>query len=224
MNGVRFLIAACIVLLAVKNLNNGKDNKFFLCILIAALFHKTALFCIIFYFIREFSREGINKFRNTLLIMGIALFPFLLPCIMRIASFVPFFSRYFSRTRYAATFGNVGFGWLMHIVPVCIPLFVLGRDTLFNDENAKSLFRVYLLEIPFRMVGLLNTWYTRFSRYPQMIEIILIPYVLSNMKNEKNKRILSVYYILWYAFYFCYYAVVNDEGTCLPYQGIFFSV
>ena len=122
MNGVRFLIAACIVLLAIKNLNDDKNRKFFICILIAALFHKTALFCIIFYFIREFRREDVNKLRNILLIFGIALFPILLPYIMRVASYIPAFARYFSRERYAAEFGNFGFGWLMHIVPVLYSL------------------------------------------------------------------------------------------------------
>lgn len=220
MNGVRFLIAACFVLLAVKYLIEEKSKNFFLCILVAALFHKTALFCIIFYFIKEFGREGVNKFRNVLLIIGIALFPIFLPYVTRIASYVPVFSRYFSKTRYAAEFGGVGFGWLMHIVPVCIPLFLLGHDILLHDEKAKILFRVYLLEIPFRMVGLLNTWYTRFSRFPQMIEVILIPYMLSIMQNKKNRKILVAYYIVWYTFYFCYYAVVNDGGDSLPYQSI----
>ncbi|MGN8774100.1 EpsG family protein [Candidatus Weimeria sp. HCP3S3_B5] len=227
MNGVRFLIAACFMLLAVKFLVQNKSKEFFLCILAAALFHKTALFCIIFYFIKEFGREEANKFRNFLLVVGIALFPLLLSYVMRMAGYVPAFSRYFSKTNYAAEFGNVGFvgfGWLMHIIPVCIPLFLLGHYTLLHDEKAKILFRVYLLEIPFRMVGLLNTWYTRFSRFPQMIEVILIPYTISLMQNRRNKKILIIYYVIWYAFYFCYYAVVNDGGDSLPYQSILESI
>lgn len=224
MNGVRFLIAACFILLAVKHLIVGQSRKFFLYVLIATLFHKTALFCIIFYFIKEFHRQNVNKFRNALLIIGILLFPFILPYIIRMVAVIPAFSRYFSKSKYVAEFGNVGFRWVVHIVPVMMPLLLLGHDILFHDEKAKSLFRVYLLEIPFRMLGLLNTWYTRLSRYPQMIEVILIPYTISMMDNKRNRKILILYYIIWYAFYFCYYAVVNDMGDCLPYQSVLGSI
>lgn len=77
------------------------------------------------------------------------------------------------------------------------------------------------MEVPFRMLGLYNTWYTRCSRFSQIAEVIFIPLVLSKIKNKRKRMLLYLYYFIWFIFYFAYYAIINDNGDSLPYSWIF---
>lgn len=222
MNAMRFSVAACIVLLAYKALINNKTFQFILFIILAALFHKSALFCIALYFLKEYKHKALNSTRNILMLGSILLFPFISNYILSVASNVSVFSRYFSTSLYAASESmSGGWMWMLHVIPVILPIFLFARKEILDSEDTKALFRIYLMEIPFRMLGLFNTWYTRFSRYAQIALVLLLPLVIAKVNDKHTRRFLYIYYIIWFAFYFAYYAIVNDNCDSLPYVSIF---
>ena len=215
MNGIRFAIAISIIFAGFKHIINKKPLYFSLYVLLACCFHKTALVCISFYFLKPIANKKISKLRDILLFIFIVLFIFFMGSMMEILKNVPFFNKYFIAYvfRNQKTFSIM---ILFHIIPVLFPILLFGKQCL-KKEDFKVLFRIYLLEFPFRVAGLINTWITRMVRYPQMAEIILIPILLTNIKDKRNKSLLIVYYILWYIFEFIYYALVNDALGSLPY-------
>lgn len=220
LNCIRFTIAICFVLLAYNGLIKERNLQFVSLILAAALFHKTALLCMALFFLRNYKNKKINNIRDLFLFTSILLFPFIIRFMFRLARIIPFFERYISS--YAAsetiTFRWV---WLLHIVPVIIPLLIFERKEIFKSDDTNILFRICIMEIPFRMLGLYNTWYTRLSRYSQIAQILLIPLVLARTKDRRRKSLLYIYYIAWFIFYFAYYAIINDQADSLPYISVF---
>ena len=220
-NGIRYAIALAFVLLGYKNLAENKKVPFFLMIFLASLFHKTALICSLLYFLNEFRNYSLNRIRDFVMIAGILLFPVLSRGAIYCVSLFPVFERYFSTDIYfASEMINWSWKWLLHIIPVIVPLFLFGEKQILSSGRNRVLLRVYLMEIPFRILALYNTWYTRFARYGQIVLILLIPLVVNQIQNRKKRQLITLYYIAWYIFYFCYYAVINDAGDTIPYVWI----
>ncbi len=222
MNGVRYIIAVSFILLGFVYLISGRNLRFFCCILTASLFHTSALICTAYYFIKNLKNNRLNAVRNMLFYAAVFMFAFGSKYIIRLVSGIPVFYRYFSTEVYSFSDGmQHGVFWLLHIIPVIVPLLLVCGKNLLYDSRSGIMFRIYLTEIPFRMMGLYNTWFTRLVRIPQVIEVIFIPYVLKNIKNKNTRRIMILYYAVWYVFYFVYYILVNDQRSSIPYQWIF---
>ena len=222
MNVVRFTIALSFIVLSYKYIMQNKSGKFIFCILFASLFHKTALICFILYFVKEFHVSAANKIRNFLIMLVIFLFPIISRMALQIVSNFPLFNRYFSVSTYEASKSMKSGGiWLFHILPVIMPIIICANRYIAKTPQNRMLFRIYLMEIPFRMMGLYSSIYIRISRYTQMVEILFIPIILKAIKNKQIKILLTLYYIVWYVFYFIYYAIVGDSGDSIPYVWIF---
>jgi len=220
MNGVRFAIALGFMLLAYNALVQDKIVKFILLVLVSSLFHRSALFCLIIMFLKLYKNKAVNSIRNIALFVMILLFPMVSQYLFEIAGSLSIFSRYF--TSYLAS-ENIrsGWMWLLHIIPVFLPMIIFCREEIFGENDTTTLFRICIMEIPFRMLGLYNTWYTRFARYSEIAQVILIPLILAKITNKSKKTALYIYYIAWFIFYFAYYAIVNDSEASLPYVWIY---
>lgn len=221
MNGVRFAIALTIIFWGIQFIIRKNIVGWLFCIFLAMGFHKTSIICVPLFFCADFKNKHFNKIRDFLLYLFVLFFPLIVNWLLFIVSKMSIFSRYFSVGQYAL--GNFSFKpmFLFHIVPVFLPLLILKKKFILKDTIASVLFKISLFEIPLRELGSFNTWLTRLARFPQMIQLILVPYILFSIKNPKKRMFLKVYYILWYLFYFVYGTIVNDAGDSLPYQSIF---
>ena len=150
----------------------------------------------------------------------ILLFPVLAQYLFEFAANISVFARYFISYSISSG-GEGGLKWLIHIIPVILPLILFCRKEIFSSVDVSVYFRICLMEIPFRMLGQFNTYFTRYTRCSQIVLVLLIPLILSRIANRQKRLLLEIYYILWYIFYFAYYAIVNDQGASLPYVWIF---
>lgn len=222
MNGTRFVVALCFILLSYIALSKDKIKTFVVFILLAALFHKSSLFCLAMFFLKKYKVRETNSLRNIFLFFLILFFPFISEYLLRFAGTLSIFERYFTTATYMASEEmRSGWMWIFHIIPPLLPLIVLCRKEINEMEDTMVFFRICIMEVPFRMLGLYNTWYTRFSRCAQICQVVFIPLVLGKIKNRNKRMLLYAYYILWYIFYFTYYAIVNDRGDSLPYVWVF---
>lgn len=219
LNGIRFAIAISVVFASFDSIIKRNFKLFLIYMILAYCFHKTCFICVSFYFLGTFKSKRLNNIRNFFLGCFVVLFVFFMGDIMELLKSFPLFHRYFisyvfrGQRRFSPVI-------LMHIIPVMIPILIFGKNA-FKLDSFCVLFRIYLLEFPFRITGLINTWFTRMVRPVQMSEILLIPLFLLNIKNKLTRNFLIFYYIVWYIFDFCYYAIVNDAGDSLPYQLVF---
>ncbi len=222
MNGVRYVIALSFILLGLAYIMNGKYKKCILSIVIAAMFHTSAAVCILFVFLGHLKQNKINIFRDALFYFLIITFVYSNKSIILLVSNIPFFHRYFTEDAYSFSDSMEGsILWMLHIVPVIMPVLIIFRNKIFRDSKSGLMFKICMMQIPFRMMGLYNTWFTRLARISQVIEVLFIPYMLHAAENKNTRRILILYYVIWYIFYFCYYILVNDQGDSIPYQWIF---
>lgn len=222
LNGMRFAIAIVLILIGYKFLIQNRTKTFVLMVLLASLFHQTALFCLAMVFLKRYKYKGVDGIRNIVLIAMILSFPLLCKFLLEILSHISLFERYFDTFQYSASMTmTISWTWVLHVIPVLLPLIILCGKEIFDAENTDILFRICVMEVPLRMLGLFNTWYTRFARYSQIALVIFVPLVLSKIQNKQKKAILYLYYIAWFVFYFAYYAIVNDQGDSLPYVWIF---
>ncbi len=222
LNGVRFAIAVLLILIGYNYLSKNRIIPFVIMVGIAALFHKTSLFCLAMIFLKRFKSKKINTIRNYALFIMIMSFPLLSKYLFTLLGSISIFQRYFTADVYSASESmSSGWMWVLHILPVMLPLLILCRKEIFSNEDTDTLFRICIVEIPFRMLGLYNTWYTRYTRCSQIAQVIFIPLVLSRIENRQKRNLMYVYYVVWYIFYFFYYAIINDRGDSLPYVWIF---
>lgn len=222
LNGMRFVVALCFLLIGYTALIKDKTKTFIVMVLLASLFHTTMLFCLAMLFLKRYKYKGVNSTRNLVFFALILLFPLIVDSLLEIASNISVFSRYFTITRYTASEEMTGgWTWILHIVPVVLPLLIFCRKEIFGSNDTSTLFKICVTEIPFRMLGLYNTWYTRVARCAQIAQVLFIPLVLSKIPNRQKKRALYLYYIAWFIFYFAYYAIIGDNGESLPYTWIF---
>lgn len=218
LNGMRFTIAFCMLLVAYIFLVQNRTKSFVLMVLAASLFHQSAVFCLAMFFLKHFDYKSVDSKRNALLFILILSFPLTSGYLLKIIGNTGLFERYFSVERYVASSGMFGrVTWTLHIVPVILPLIYFCRKEIFGSEDTKTLFRICIMEIPFRMLGLFNKWYTRFARYSQIGLVVFIPLVISKVQSRKKRNLLYAYYIAWFIFYFAYFAIIIDEGDSLPY-------
>ena len=221
-NGMRFSVALCLILLGYIALGKNKTWQFIIMVLLASLFHQASLFCLAMLPLKRYKYKGANSIRNILLFVLILSFPLLIGFLFNIIGNFSAFERYFSTTQYSRSETmKIGWTWLLHIVPVILPLLIFCRKELFKKQDSNFFFRICIMEIPFRMLGLYNTWYTRFARCSQIAQVIFLPLVLARVTNKRKRMLLYAYYIVWFLFYFGYYAIVNDQCDSLPYAWIF---
>ena len=220
-NVIRQSIALAFLLLAFAYLIKKRNLKFFVYVICAAMFHSTSWVALLYFFVQEFQSKMLNRIRDTAIVVGILLFLPVSKVLLLAASHIPQFERYFSTSLYSISFNKTsGIKWLMHIIPVIFPMVIILKSKLFESKEERMMLRIYVTEIPLRMLGFYNTWLTRFARMPQMIQIIFVPYMLRKIRDRSTQRLLVIYYTLWYIFYFVYYLLAQG-GKSIHYQWIF---
>lgn len=222
LNGIRFVIAACFLLLGYKSVSQNQTLKFVIFVFAASLFHTSALFCLSIVFLKKFKHRRIDSIRNVGFYVFILLFPIICRYLLRIAGTLPVFEKYFSVSEYLPNEAmSSSWKWLLRIFAVLLPLILFCRKEIAAQEETKTFLKICILEIPFGVLGMYNVWYGRFGRNAKIAQVIFVPLILNKITNKHKKIIMYIYYIIWYTFDCIYYAVVNDAGTSLPYVWIF---
>lgn len=204
-NATRFVLGLSYILLALTKLLKRKYIQFIVLVAISALLHKTFILTLGFLLLIGSKNTKKNKLLNYITIALVLSSPLIIPLVLKVASHITLFSRYFTASTYEISdSAKVSTLWLMHIIPVAVTLLFVPKEDYSSDQTFSTIFRIYLLEIPFRFASFYNTWIGRLARIPQLTQVFLVPYVLSKQDNKKNKWILFAFYIIWYTFYFIY--------------------
>lgn len=222
MNVVRFAIALTIILLGYVYIIKRQILKWIIVVLFATMFHSSCIVCLPLYLLTDFKSESLNKVRNILYYGFVIFFPLVINIIFIFASFIPLFARYFSVARYTVL-DKMNFDFVrcsLVIIPM-LPFIICKTKFFFTDKVSSICFRIAIFQIPMQELGLSNIIFARLTRFLQMIEIILIPYLLSKIKNKNLKLIITAYLLMFYITFFIYYALKGDKGDSLMYRTIF---
>lgn len=218
-NGARFSIAVLLVCLGVRYIIEEKPLAFLICILVAFMFHKTAMACIVFYCLKKFKNNKLSIGRDVFLYIGVIFSPLLLKLGLKIISEIPFFSPYFLEFNVnLSTNGSIKF--LGRCLPPIIAILLLVKIYHISLNKYSLLINIEFCRIPLLFLGYYHMWMSRMERYAWISEMILVPYVVRNIKNKRQRILVSLGFVLWYIFMFWFYYILKDDYL-FPYKWVF---
>lgn len=221
LNNVRQLIAVAILFLGFKYLIKNDFSHYIIYILLAFLFHVTALIGIVFYI-------GINlKFIRhkflTYALIGIIitlLFGSLFPIIIYKTKYAYFLNSYLTNNE--RTFVNL----LYSFTYLVIAYLFLYKSIKKNKMHYALLIFQYLFFI-WQLLSFFipaSEVIMRMSQYEIVYQCILIPILIKtqgSLKKNIAPWLVLLFYIITYGIYFYHFIIVQGYHSILPYQSIF---
>lgn len=211
-NAIRQSIAVSITILGSVYLYRQKYFKYGIFVLIAALFHRSSIVCLLFPLFIILDK---HKVVRLMYYLAIILTPFSTFVIIKIVSNVQFLNSIFEKYQFSYSGGGLGF--LIDVLMPSIPLIIFYKK-IFSDRGMQLLFNCYLLKVPFRYFAYYVPFLERLMEYTVGIEIILISMLVRKIENKKNQYLVIIFYIVWYALYFLYRYMLINTGHIFPYQ------
>ena len=177
-NLIRQILAASIIFAGSKYLYEKKLIKYFLIILIATLFHTTALIMVPFYFILNLK----FNLRNLLIILFI-----LLLSISYLDNILSITQKYFYSHYVEGTYGMVGFSFENVALPLAIFIFVLFNISKLDYKN-NSRVNIWVNSIMFytffSFLGMKIQMIERISHFFTPYVLLIIPYIILKQRNQ----------------------------------------
>lgn len=204
---IRFATALSITFLSFEYIIKDKRLIFLSHIIVASMFHKTALFCLVFYFLKYIK----FNLRNMIIISisGIISWKFLLILVER---FMPRYLIYLSST------GNQeGIIWLMMFwcIAIIIILFKCRNDIedeAFDCECKIFLINIYLYTLLFKY----GTLGHRISLYGSIYSVLILPYIFDKIVRRERSFLIFVTCLGVVSLFLIY--IYLGRVTYIPYK------
>lgn len=216
LNLMRQSIAVAIVFYAFKYIVEHNFMKYLGFVLLASLFHVSALLFLVLYVFSFFSQD-INGVMKTLFYFFIFTSPLVVYGIIQFAISSGLISA-LGFENYGFNFSNFGWGFLIYTLPVILPLGIFSWEMNNKIPNRMYgyLFNICLLQIPFRFITYFSTYAGRLEDYVSIAQVILVSMLIHNSE-EGNKKVLTVYFVLWYVLYHVITFALSNTNETYPY-------
>ena len=208
-NLIRQYIAVAIVFWGTKYLLKKNFKKYAIVIIIASLFHATALVMIPFYFI------AVNKI-SAKFKMFLGIFAFVgVVFFSRIQSiFLTIFPKYIIYVGYASGTAKCD------LIMILLIMFLLQniKSKAGNEFEWNLYMSTTVFALLFVMLSFSNVLLARLGTYFYMYSIISVPYVLKHMRIKDRKFVQLGVCTL--AFAICIYYLVYNNAGVVPYSTV----
>lgn len=212
-NGIRQMIASCIIFYGVRYILEKKFWKYMLVVLVATLFHKTAVICVLFYALSlPMCVRNSGLVRKFILTIGILVLPFV-NIVVKIVSSVNFYGEYIQRVT-IATWGELKF--LVYLIPEFILIFLLSRKNIKITPDIEILTNIFWMQIPFQFMQVYLEDISRIAWYCSFVKVLLVPRLLYGL-DKRQRRTWNMVVCCWYLIYYLImFVILNGHGT-YPY-------
>ncbi len=203
MNGIRQVLAAAIAFVAIKYLIKGHFIKYAIIIVIASLFHQSALILIPFFFLVRF--KAWSKVTVALLVLSVVF-------VIGYEQFSKLLFKAIEETQYGhyQSFSEGGANIIRSVV-TAVPIIIayLGRNTLREImPNSDYIVNMSLIGLMFMLISTQNWIFARFSIYFELYQLILISWIIKIFRKKDEKLIYFGMIICYFAYYF-YESVIS---------------
>ncbi|GAB6137390.1 EpsG family protein [Halanaerobaculum tunisiense] len=219
LNGIRQMIAMSIVFFSLRYIYKKELLKYFLFIIIATMFHNSAAICLFFYLLVNIRYKKYNLLKNIIYYFSILLTPLITNFFLNLLLKIDLFSSY---SHYLINDIDLGVGFLLHILPIIIPIFIFKKSIIYKNKFFEPIINLSLLNIPFKYVGYFSNWGGRLSLYTNMLYYILVPLVISSVRNRANKIVLINYYIIFFMYFYLFKFFINNHSETFPFTTMIF--
>lgn len=198
LSGLRQAVALSFTMLSFFSIKNKRPIKFIILVLLASLFHRTALIFLITY---PIANSKMNKMHFIVATVVIALFIFGQSFIRN------FMQEYLEDTQYEGyinrTVNLTVSGLVIQLVIFIFCLYYYPAVSK-NYKSANILYNMSYLGVLFQIFSSMIAEMFRVSMYFSVFNLILIPMVISVESDSKLKRLLNfvigvifIFYIVW---------------------------
>ena len=216
-NIMRQTVAVCIVFFGLKFLYKRNIKFYCICVIAASLFHVSAVFTIIFYFL--YDTEGTySQLKEALIVIGCLLSPLLYSWMMTFISALPFMQKYSSLyTLSDITTGHAKFAVLNILlrIPILVLLLLYHKPLIELNKKNRFLFVLYIFEISCFLLSFWYHWTFRMAYYGMCADFILIPQIFKI--NNKNNSIMRPLIVLYFIVFFFLTTVQRKYDRIIPY-------
>ncbi len=205
------------MIILIEGFNYLIDKKllnYLIVVLIAFIFHKSALIMIPIYFI--VNSKFINKHYLTLMILAVVALPFVSKFLIYLISYTKY-AYYFN-----SEFNNGDSNTLNIIINalwLLISFLLLYNEKNYNKEGY-ALLVIQSFAFLFSYLSLfikVSEMMSRLANYFIFHQILLIPYLFEREKERLGKTTIALTYTITYGFYMIYFIVINGYHQVLPF-------
>ena len=242
-NMIRQMIAVAIILFASRYIFQKKFWKYFIWVIIAGLFHKSA-YIMIFLYLLNYKLDS-KKISKIFFILATIAPIFMIPLLKIIIWFDGIIGIF---TKYSSIDINLNLKFLLYVVPTLLFIMFYRKKILELDIRYELFIRIVFLQLPAQFLGCFVETADRISVYFAIFQVILIPLVLKTQIEESKlkellfdfkkvtnlKKIVNYVYIIlndirwkkviivgWYIFYYIVIFILMNSNGVYPYQTIF---
>ncbi len=213
MTGIKQTLAMAAVLLGFVALSEDKKLRFVLWVIVAALFHNTAVIALLVLLLYKL------KWKK--------LYILVVPVIVVLANvfkstIVSFFAQYLVDTKYGmyGTYyeseNNIT-GLLIQLACFAFVLILMWNERKTPDPQLRYLLVINVIGIFFQCLVSIIAEFFRISMYFSIVSVVLVPYAIerTTLINPKNKVVLKVIMLV---IFLAYFVIANHDNTPLvPY-------
>lgn len=209
-NIMRQYVAIAIVFYSIEFIYKENLKKYLICVLIATMFHKTAIFMMPFYWLLRM------KFKLKTYVIGVVMSPIIaimIPKIIHVISlFIPKYAYY---VQYGVSGASANSAIIISLV---ILIFMLANIDTFISSDPKNL--IYINAIFFAIIlgitSYSNIVLYRLMTYLYILSILAIPNVLNSI-TIKMRVVMCMGMILFLMVY-TNNQIKNNNGGIIPYK------
>ena len=195
MSGIRQSIACCICWLALDYLLDKKPVRFFFMVVLAATFHQSAIFFVVFYFARYTKITKISGW----VFAGVSVL-----CIFLRSLFIPILE-FFLPQKYE-TYGLISdkhqVNPLLIVIALLIPMFCLffwERRKIKNEDEERFYSLCYTGSFAYAIIQVLamsSNMIGRMNQYFYIFNVILLGNVITDIEDRNTRYIASAFALL----------------------------
>lgn len=207
-NITRQLIAVSIVLIGIVLILRGKKNLFFLSVILASIFHQSALIALIILFFNKITNK--KSFLILYIIISMVLGLFGANLISKIIDYTGY-------GYYVENYNNNSFLGNSFLLILFNSFFIY---LIFCIREISGEFKIFYFFIIMLNLTILIPFGSRFILYFSIYQILFFPYFIYSISQNNNVKLLSVLIVLLYSFLIFLTSI--GGGNILPYSNIFF--
>ena len=200
-NIIRQVLAMMFIFISYKYLDKKQPLKFILLIILAALFHKTALIAGLLLII---ARKIKPNMQNLIILNIIGILGFILfnPIINLIDNFIPIKYLNYIINNYGSmhkqTLSVLGYVIFYNIISLIL---IHKQDKIKEISSTKyKMISLIMVGIPISIISIRCWPMNRIALYLYTFIIILLPLIFDNIKTSKLKIFITLILIIWFSF------------------------
>ena len=197
-NIYRQALAVSICCLALDYVKEKNLKRFIIYVLVAALFHQTALMFFVTYPIANWDIKGLKLWKKALLIIAAII----------MSRFMPFFYQFYLRNDYGDNTVE-GEGYFLLLFLICLLIFITWVVKYWRIKaDVQMLYNLSFCLLYFQIGATQFSLFTRVVYYFWIILILLVPEIIARIKNKN---------VVWGVFIFAFTAKFLYEYNGLEY-------